>query len=68
MPSIPSFEFVPDTMPAALLVSVSLLDQVAEMLLRRVSPGTEQRKERVKGLEVGGNTSEPVHAQIWKKK
>ena len=41
-PSIPSLEFVPNTTPAALLVQMTVLDQVAEMLLQRVSADTRQ--------------------------
>jgi hypothetical protein len=41
-PSIPSLEFVPNTTPAALLIQMTVLDQVAEMLLQRVSADTRQ--------------------------
>jgi hypothetical protein len=41
-PSIPSLEFVPNTTPAALLIQMAVLDQVAEMLLQRVSADTRQ--------------------------
>ena len=39
-PSIPSLEFVPNTTPAALLIQMTVLDQVAEMLLQRISAHT----------------------------
>ena len=38
----PSPEFVPNTTPAALLIQMTVLDQVAEMLLQRVSADTRQ--------------------------
>jgi hypothetical protein len=41
-PLIPSLEFVPNTTPAALLIQMTVLDQVAEMLLQRVSADTRQ--------------------------
>ena len=41
-PSIPSLEFVPSTTPAALLIQMTVLDQVAEMLLQRVSADPRQ--------------------------
>ncbi len=40
--SIPSLEFVPNTTPAALLIQMTVLDQVAEMWLQRVSADTRQ--------------------------
>ena len=40
--SIPSLEFVPNTTPAALLIQMTVLDQVAEMLFQRVSADTRQ--------------------------
>ena len=39
---IPSLEFVPNTTPAALLIQMTVLDQVAEMLLQRVSADARQ--------------------------
>lgn len=41
-PSIPSLEFVPNTPPAALLIQVSAIDQIAEVLLQRVSANPSQ--------------------------
>ena len=40
--TIPSLEFVPNTTPAALLIQMTVLDQVAEMLLQRVAADTRQ--------------------------
>jgi hypothetical protein len=40
--SIPSLEFIPNTAPATLLIQMTVLDQVAEMLLQRVSADTRQ--------------------------
>lgn len=41
-PSIPSLELIPNTTPTALLIQMTVLDQVAEMLLQRVSADTRQ--------------------------
>lgn len=41
-PSIPSLEFVPNTTPNSLLIQMTVLDQVSEMLLQRVSADTRQ--------------------------
>jgi hypothetical protein len=38
--SIPLLEFVPNTTPTALLIQMTVLDQVAEMLLQNISADT----------------------------